>query len=1109
MTETSQTEPPVEEDAPVSPIQVVEKADPGRRLRRWLFWLRAAFVVCLLPLVFVAAAAVMIIDRDITAPTWIKDRIETRAAQVLDGGQLRFGGISMRIGPDLHPTVRLRDTTLTDPSGLVISRIPLVEGMISPRGLIFQRDVLLQDVRLVGAQLNLRRAADGSVSLALVAGGDQVRQARSLPELLDQVDQVFERPELEALEGVHADGLIVNFDDARAGRSWIVDGGAVDLDLTGGQTALRGNFSVLSGRADVTRVNLSYASPRGSRAARLALNIDNAIASDIAAQSPVISWLRGVEAPIKLAVRTELDDAGTLGPVNATLEIGQGALQPNAATAPVQFDQAKAYLTYDPVRDTINFSEIALQTEWGSFQANGTAFLREISDGLPRALLAQFRFADVALDPPGYYDAPPSVPAASVDLRVRFDPFRVEVGQFVINDSPGRLIATGDLSATDAGWQVALDANVSELSPDRLMEVWPIPLKPKTRDWFSNNLLDGRLFDATAGLRIQPGQPNRFAAGFEFADATVRFLRHMPPITDGDGVVSFIDNGFVVAVNEGVVAAPQGGQLQLAGSVFAIPDVRPKPATAALDLQVDGSVTAVLSILNQRPFEFLDKANLPVTIADGGASVSGTVGWPMRRGGSPDDVSFEMAADLRRVRSDLIPGRNLVAPRLNVAVNREGLTLAGPVSLDGATAQASWTRAFGPAGEAGSQITAEVDLSAASLEALKINLPPGMVSGDGTGQLTIDLRPGVPPGFTLTSDLRGLRVALPAVGWSKSPNAAGALLVQGTLGTAPEISNLEISGGGLTAQGRITLASGGGLESAVFSRVRLSDWLNAPITLRGRGPGQPVAVEIRGGTLDLRRARFGASQGGDAGPVQIALDRLQVTEGIALDSFRGDFTGAGGFTGQFRAQLNGGPAVRGTVAPRNGKSAVRLVSDDAGGVLRAAGFMRNASEGSFDLTLLPTGAEGTFDGSLAVRGLRVRDAPTMAALLDAISVVGLLQQLDGQGLSFDEVDARFRLTPEQVIISEASAVGPGLGISVDGIYTLAGKRIDLQGVVSPFFLVNSIGSFLTRKGEGLIGFNFNIAGTSDAPQVSVNPLSAFTPGMFREIFRRAPPELSQ
>ena len=88
-------------------------------------------------------------------------------------------------------------------------------------------------------------------------------------------------------------------------------------------------------------------------------------------------------------------------------------------------------------------------------------------------------------------------------------------------------------------------------------------------------------------------------------------------------------------------------------------------------------------------------------------------------------------------------------------------------------------------------------------------------------------------------------------------------------------------------------------------------------------------------------------------------------------------------------------------------------------------------------------------------------------------------------------------------------MGPGLGISLDGLYTLATKQMDFQGVISPLYLINSIGSIFTRRGEGLIGFNFNIGGTAAAPAVSVNPLSAFTPGMFREIFRRAPPKVPQ
>ena len=61
------------------------------------------------------------------------------------------------------------------------------------------------------------------------------------------------------------------------------------------------------------------------------------------------------------------------------------------------------------------------------------------------------------------------------------------------------------------------------------------------------------------------------------------------------------------------------------------------------------------------------------------------------------------------------------------------------------------------------------------------------------------------------------------------------------------------------------------------------------------------------------------------------------------------------------------------------------------------------------------------------------------------------------------------------------------------------------GVISPVYFLNAIGSIFSRRGEGLFGFNYRIAGSTADPKVSVNPLSILTPGMFREIFRANPP----
>jgi hypothetical protein len=84
-------------------------------------------------------------------------------------------------------------------------------------------------------------------------------------------------------------------------------------------------------------------------------------------------------------------------------------------------------------------------------------------------------------------------------------------------------------------------------------------------------------------------------------------------------------------------------------------------------------------------------------------------------------------------------------------------------------------------------------------------------------------------------------------------------------------------------------------------------------------------------------------------------------------------------------------------------------------------------------------------------------------------------------------------------------VGGSLGISADGIYDFSQSQMDIRGVISPVYFLNGIGSFLTRRGEGLFGFNYRATGSASDPNVSVNPLSILTPGAFREIFRSAPP----
>lgn len=1108
------TEPPLDDALPPIDLAILDTSpqpaltEPAPRRRRHFLGLRALIaLVILLPFAFALIVAIGLIGQEVTAPSWLKTQIEDQAAEVLDGGTLRFGRITLTVGSDLHPRVRMSETVLRDAGGNVLARVPMIEALLSPRGLILRREVLPQEITLTGAEIALERARDGTVALAFGGGDATAGRATSLAGVLEQFDSIFERPALAALELVRANGLIVNYQDARAGRGWTVDGGTLSLDLRGDVTRLNGDLTLLSGRSYVTTLQLAYESPRGSPAAEIALTVIDAASDDIASQSPALSWLSVIDAPLSASLRGTLDARGALSVFRASLKMGQGALAPTPGTEPVRFEYARADLTFVPGESEIMFERVSVLSDWGGVKAEGRAYLREVTEGWPGALLGQFTFSDISLNPGGMYAEPLTFAQGIVDLRLRLEPFALTLGQFVLSDVAGAgqapLIGRAEIGAGSAGWIVAVDASLDAISPDRVMALWPANLIPGTRNWFAANLSGGRLFNISGGMRWTSGHPVQLAVSQEFESLTVRPMLRLPPITGAAGYATYLDGALSLVLDAGQIAPPTGGMIDLAGSVLSIPDINVVGPPASITLTTNSSITAALSLIDLPPFGYLTAADLPVTLTDGRAQVTMQIDLPLRNIIPADEVIFDVTARLSDVRSTvLLPGRTLAAAALTLRADPDGMTIGGPVRIGQVAADLDWQQAFDGGGS--SSIDGTIELSQRFVEEFGIGLPPDTVRGEAQADVRLTLPRNAAPTFRLESGLGGLGLSLPALGWSKGPGDNGSLIVEGTLGDVPDIARLSLDAAGLIADGRISLTGAGALDVARFDRVQLGGWLDAPVSLIGRGAGRALGVEIGGGALDLRRADFGSSPG-DGGPMSLALDRLQVTDGIALTSFRGEFDAANGFDGSFTANVNGGAPVSGSTIAQGGRVAVRVIGDDAGAVLASAGFLQNARGGAMDLTLLPAGGEGSYDGTLSIANLRVRDAPALASLLNAISVVGLLQQMGGQGLVFDEVTAEFRIAPDRITVLRSSAIGAGLGISLDGIYTTADRGMDFQGVISPFYLLNGIGSILTRPGEGLIGFNFNLQGVLGDPRVLVNPFSVLTPGMFREIFRRPPP----
>lgn len=1086
-------------------------SEPPRRVRGRAHkvgrWTLAIMVVVTLTL---GGAVLAIIGQNLAAPDWLRTRIETRIERSLGGMQIEFGDVSFVIHKGWRPRVRLRDVRLRDSSGQPVAHLAEAQAALAMRPLL-RGQLQPKKIVLTGAIATLRRDRDGKVALLVGGGSAPVNQAPGLPQLIEQWDRLFQRPQLAALVSVEVEALSLLYEDAQKGRAWTLDGGSIRLDREADNLTLSAGFSLLSGRDFATTIEMNYSSRIGDARAEFGMSVEDIAAQDIAAQNVALAWLDVLRAPISGAIRGGIKRDGSLAPLSVSLRIGAGVLQPSDQTRPIPFSGARSYFTYVPDRQLLIFDELSVSSDWGSGVAEGKAWLDGVDAGSLNDLTGQFTLTGLSLNPNGVFPEPLVLDGAAADFRLELNPFRFTLGQMHIADAGTNLLVSGTLDAASTGWRVVLDGQMDQLDKDHLVALWPEGLAKNPRKWVHKNLLAGTARDINFSLRSESGQKPVIHAGFGFQDASIRFLKTMPPITGARGYASLSGGRFVVSATKGQVIADEGGSVDVAGTSFIIPDVTiRKAAPGVVRLTGQGSVTAVLSLLNRPPLQVMKDTPLPVDVADGLAQITGTLALPLKDKVPIDEMEFHFQGKVVDVSSDLlVPGFTLGAPEMQVTGDQTHLVLSGKGRIGPVPVDVKWHRPIGKGVGKESRLTGEIELSQLVVDTFGIGLPKGSVSGVGKGQFTLDLAPGKAPALTLASDLQGLGLRLAPLGWSKPERGTGLLELTGSLGEKTRIDRLVIKAAGLAATGTVLNRPGGGLDRALFSSVRLGGWLDARVELVGRGVNAPPDLRILNGTLDLRRADFGASNAGSAaqtGPLQVSLSRLQVTDTIALHDFSGQFRTAGGLSGPFSGKLNGQTVISGNLVPRGDRSAVLVESADAGGVFRSAGLLTQAQGGDFRLSLLPVAElPGHYDGTLRVTDTRVKDAPTIAALLNAVSVVGLIDEMAGQGIQFSEVDAKFRLGPSQLVLYQSSAIGPSIGLSMDGIFDVPRGILNMQGVISPVYLLNAIGSILTRKGEGVIGFSYKLTGPAASPNVMVNPLSGLAPGMLREMFRTPPP----
>ncbi|MBF9047383.1 hypothetical protein LSUCC0031_09690 [Rhodobacterales bacterium LSUCC0031] len=1075
-----------------------------RRVRRWR--MAALLVVGLFVMLPVMAAGVLWLRMGagpVTLPAMLAAQITARIDAAMAANRVTIGRIQISrshgaTGVDLT----IRELAMTDPDGTIRAAFPALVVNLSGEALL-QGDVAPVKVDLQGAGLRLARDVAGQIDLAFMAGG--TAREISLGDSLARLDRMFASPLFRRLEVVNGRGLELVMADAMTGQTLRVRDARMRLMWVDGELSLQLG-GALEGSRDAT-IDIALARRAQSGATDMVFAFDGLAARDIATIGPALAWVDVLRAPISGRVAGQVSDDGALGDLRVALDIGAGEVRPTPAAQPIAFDALQVALSYDARRDRLVFDRFDLAAPLLRFQGRGHAdLLSEVS-----GYTGQFTLSDITIAAVDGITGPLVLAQAEIDLRLALAPdLLVEIGQVVIAHEGHILRGSGHVGARQDGLDIALDLALPEAESAAVLAYWPPAHAPVTRDWLAANVVSGRLSDITFALRATPSQPMQSALGLSFADADMRVLPHMPPIRGAAGALSLVDAHMALRLDAGQMTAPGGGAVSLAGSVMQIADTRQIGPAAQIDLAVNGALGDVLTLLQAPPVGLMAAgAMTPARLGEGQVAATAHIATRLigQEGRAQPRVSFQgQVTDM--LATALVPGRRLTAERLDVTLDDGKLRVAGAAQLDGVPLTGVWSRDLDPNAPRLSQVTADTKLSRGALAALGVTLPEWMWRGETMAAVTLDLPDDAPPMLRITSDLAGADLALPPLGWRQGREGRGQFVTEIQLGSAPAVTTLTLSVDGLDLAGRVALAADGAFRRLSADRFRIGSWLDVTGALSMQGGAQLPGIEITGGTLDLRGAPQSAPAGPrvSGGPITATLDRLQVTEGIAISPLIADLTTQGGLSGQFRGRVNGEAPVTGTLVSVAEGPAVRLSADDGGAVLRAAGVFQSARGGEMELILAATGTQGSYDGLLRIDGPRLRNAPVMAELLNVISVVGLIEQLSAEGIGMGNVEARFRVTPTQLILDEGVALGPSLGLSLDGTYDLRSKELDMSGVISPLNAVNGLfGAILGTRREGLFGFAYNLTGPAENPQVTVNPLSILTPGVFREIFRSPPP----
>lgn len=681
--------------------------------------------------------------------------------------------------------------------------------------------------------------------------------------------------------------------------------------------------------------------------------------------------------------------------------------------------------------------------------------------------------------------------------------------------------STSDRNSAKVTAGIEIDGS---LGPDSLLRFWPLGVASGAREFIDERMPKAKLSAVKADINLTSRDIGKNGAlpdeaisiAFRTDGATVFFAPEMTPITgiSGNGVLR--GNSFSFSLERGAA-----GKVQLVEGGVEIPILAPKGEPAYFRFKAAGDAGEILSILNEKPLAVLAETNFKPEQFSGPVVATAEIMRPNLREAPPEAYRFEATADFKNLVVDEIIAESPLVDgigRLDLSTDRMSIKGAGrfvdsPVNIE-------WRQRLRGDGDT-TEILISGTANSATADAFRIPTRQ-FVRGEApfTSRAVGDA--ASVRLFEISADLKATSLFSEAFGWTKpagEPASASLSISYADDGT--HLDRLNIKGDDFEISGSADFSPQGAIEKFDLPAFRLGDKADLELS-GGLSEDGVLLVDVEGRRLDasemIRTLLENGVQNG-APATAFALDadiaNVEMRGGAAYRDASLGFRRNTDRIEQlnFSAKGEGGKPLSIELKSTTGDDQLLEARSDDVGAMLAAIFGVVSVKGGAGWLNLSIGPE--VEGALEAHDMRVVGAPLLAKIFSAGSLTGLADLMNGEGIELKNAMARFSIEDGEVRIHESRATGPSVGITAQGAFDLGGERlIDVKGAVAPAYGVNSflgkapvIGDiFVSRKGEGLLALSYDVSGPTSEPRVTVNPLSAFTPGVFRRMFEGRAPE---